>query len=937
MPSQDDSCGVTKKRFRQSMVDSDTLNIPVLKGYLLKKNRRDVMQKRYFVTVNHYMNYYKNERRVKLLCSYDLLLADRIEVTTRFGDIEITMQDGKVLCLKAKDDQEADAWAENMMQRHELYSTLPSHHKKRSSFTEDFNMKHSANLKSLMQGYLKKMSPSRFRGWQERFFRLYNGEIRYYKTEPKDISELDGFNGQFFVSEIKEIGPTDDRQDCKEFKICLNQREFELQASSVDEMNKWILGIRNAIDVANEAKRRELEENEANRIVVEKAVNVPQCIREFDKQDPSERAAILQQEGVYAFEEAEDADDSVDGVMNICTEVLEELTDVVDACLSQDPKRYDVIKEYLQAYQGMLLFKVTNFTNEAEVGDLEAHEALRLMDFILAYTHLIDKALQDNDDEDLKALFNTEVFKEELIFLRDSYCIKAKPTLTNMCENIAKITLQNPAKAISEKKSDGKYHTPAPVDLFSMINEYVAIAGRGGMKELQVEVIKMCLSGIKQYQKCMEEGIVQFEDPADELLLLCAIINDCDEIADNLDSNIEDQYEDLLEEFDIEREMDAVRIQCQSLSRFSTGTIKNVIFQDLHEIEDKLFDTESWKSQENLDACLCTIDDYLGDFGDRLVNMSYLTLVGLSFSEMVKLYVVKMMKKFLKQKKVVKAKNGNSGGNYIEKDKLSVQQLDYVKNDMETLRTSFADHIHDGGPEMARKMFRQQWSVTCDIVDVLTTDLENIEQGVFVRIRSDLGLTKKTITPYVYAFVSSFLLIRHDVTEGQRHKVLEDCRKMMAAEEFTVENMKKMVGQMKNVEFFDKHLSENAQNIANKIVEADGKLIIEQIYPNAYQQCIGDHDSMISFNKASNRRSSLRALTQTPLKTLGVRVGDAADDTGTKFSVRKAIFGFASSKRKKKKPRHQRRKSLMKCQKKRGKLYINCMLKERYQRKNTRV
>ena len=147
----------------------------------------------------------------------------------------------------------------------------------------------------------------------------------------------------------------------------------------------------------------------------------------------------------------------------------------------------------------------------------------------------------------------------------------------------------------------------------------------------------------------MEEGIVQFEDPADELLLLCAIINDCDEIADNLDSNIEDQYEDLLEEFDIEREMDAVRIQCQSLSRFSTGTIKNVIFQDLHEIEDNLFDTES-KSQENLDACLCTIDDYLGDFGDRLVDMSYLTLVGLSFSEMVKLYVVKMLKKNFKTK-----------------------------------------------------------------------------------------------------------------------------------------------------------------------------------------------------------------------------------------------------------------------------------------------
>ena len=180
--------------------------------------------------------------------------------------------------------------------------------------------------------------------------------------------------------------------------------------------------------------------------VAEKVVNIPQCIREFDKQDPNDRAAILQQEGVYAFEEADDTEDpdSVDSVMNICTEVLEELTDVVDACLSQNPKRYDVIQEYLQAYQGMLLFKVTNFTNEAEVGDLEAHEALRLMDFILGYTHLIEKAFKDNGNEDLKAMFNTDVFKEELNFLRDSYCIKAKPTLTNMCENIAKITLKNP-------------------------------------------------------------------------------------------------------------------------------------------------------------------------------------------------------------------------------------------------------------------------------------------------------------------------------------------------------------------------------------------------------------------------------------------------------------------------------------------------------------
>ncbi len=892
MPKKEDTPGITKKRFRQSMVDVDTSKIQVMSGYLDKKNRHDVMQKRYFVTVNHYLNYYKNEHRSKLLCSFDLLCVSNMEVTTRFGDIELKMDDGKVICLKAKDNGEADVWVDNLKARHELYHTLPSHHRRRNSFNNEMTFKRSDALKSLLQGYLKKMSPSRFRGWQERFFRLYHGEIRYYKTEPNDISELDGFNGQFFVTEIISVNTMEPTPDCTAFKIALAEREFELQASSVGEMNNWLNGIKDAIAVAKEKEQQEKKEQEGK--VAEKVVNIPQCIREFDKQDPNDRAAILQQEGVYAFEEADDTEDpdSVDSVMNICTEVLEELTDVVDACLSQNPKRYDVIQEYLQAYQGMLLFKVTNFTNEAEVGDLEAHEALRLMDFILGYTHLIEKAFKDNGDEDLKAMFNTDVFKEELNFLRDSYCIKAKPTLTNMCENIAKITLKNPARAINEGYS-GKYGTPAPVDLFSMINEYVAIAGRGGMKELQVEVIKMCLGGIKKYQKCMEEGIVELEEPADQLILLCAIINDCDEIADNLDSNIEDQYEDLLEEFDIEKEMDAVRVQCQTLSRYATGTIKNVIFKDLEELEETLFDLESWKQQEYLEACVSTIDDYLGDFMDRIVDMSYLTLVGFCFSAMIKLYVQKLLEKFTKIKKVVKS----GGGNYIKKEQLNEEQVEYVKNDMETLRLSFAEHIVDGGPEMARKIFRQQWAVTCDIVDVLTTDLENIEQGVFVRIRSDLGLTKKTITPYVYAFVSTFLLIRNNITDEQRHKVLEDCRKMMVAEQFTIENLKTLVDQMKNVELFSQDMTDDARNIATKLVEADGKVLIEQIYPNAYQQCISDHDLLISFNKSKKRRNSLRALTQTPLKAFVG--GGNGKGTTSKFSVSKAIFSFASSKKKK--------------------------------------
>ena len=152
-----------------------------------------------------------------------------------------------------------------------------------------------------------------------------------------------------------------------------------------------------------------------------------------------------------------------------------------------------------------------------------------------------------------------------------------------------------------------------------MINEYVAIAGRG-MKELQVEVIKMCLSGIKQYQKCMEEGIVQFEDPADEC---CCYYhnNDCDEIADNLIKISRINTKTYWRNLTLKERWMLFAFNAKAYHDFLPVQSECNFFK-ICEIEDKLFDTESWKSQENLDACLCTIDDYLSDFGDRLVDMS---------------------------------------------------------------------------------------------------------------------------------------------------------------------------------------------------------------------------------------------------------------------------------------------------------------------------
>lgn len=849
--------GITKKRFRPSMVARDRSELPVITGYLLKQSRKKVMQRRYFETNNHYLNYYQDDKKKRLLCSYDLLFCLDVEVVNRFGDIELDFGDVSV-CLRAADDDEAADWCRNLQTRQRMYASLPQYQKRTERILSDATQKTtgvgvpltrknslgSADKADLHQGFLKKKSPSRFRGWQDRFFRLYEGEIRYYKTEPKDLNDLDAYAGNFLVAEILSVQPAATAADRENhiFTIHMINRDFDLQASSTEDLDRWLGAFQIAMEHAKvqEAENAAEESTEGGsgdaRQRKESVVNKtqdPKFIRYFDSQDPGTRVETLMQQSVDAFENI--MVDTVDAVMEVCTEIMDDLSDVSDACLSCTPPRYDVFVEYLTFYHGTLLFKVADFTNGAEVGTLEAHEALRLMDFMLAYIDLINKSFKDCTDEEVKVRFDTSGFTDQLGFLRSSYCAKAKPTLMTMCSNIAKLVLKDQEKAIVEGR-DGHYHTAAPIDLFNMINEYVRIAGRGGMKDLQVDVIRMCLSAIVHYHDEVKAGIVGFAEPENCLLFLVAVINDCDNIGDNIDSQIEEEHEELLEGSNIEDRLDEVRMECQSLSRFALGTIRRVIFADTGELEASLFN--DWEGQETLEILLETIDDYLGDFSPRLVEMAHMTLVGFCFTECIILYAQNLLGKFTKKDK--------SGVLVKGKTELSVDQAGYVLRDMETIRASFAAHFPEDGEDKAKKLFRQQWSTTCDIADVLQMECDNLEHDVFVRVRSSLGLTKKDISPFVYAFVASFLLIRPNLTDAARIDVLKGLHKLMEAEGFTLDHLKLKA---EEIELRDRQMSEAEMegrlppaNVARKMVEDDGLLLVQQLFPKAHTQCVYDYD-----------------------------------------------------------------------------------------------
>ena len=106
--------------------------VPVLKGYLFKESRYGRMQRRYYVTNNAYLNYYKRRAgfsRRKVLASVDLRQTTTICVLVRNGKpsrrIAIQVQTGanleECVFLRAKTRKIARAWVDGLNMRRKFW------------------------------------------------------------------------------------------------------------------------------------------------------------------------------------------------------------------------------------------------------------------------------------------------------------------------------------------------------------------------------------------------------------------------------------------------------------------------------------------------------------------------------------------------------------------------------------------------------------------------------------------------------------------------------------------------------------------------------------------------------------------------------------------------------------------------------------------------
>tara|TARA_B100000795_G_scaffold268800_1_gene256558 strand:- start:1167 stop:3251 length:2085 start_codon:yes stop_codon:yes gene_type:complete len=627
----------------------DKSNIPVLVTKLKKKSRKGRWDNRYFRANNHYLTYYKSAKLAKICCCHDICKATHIEVNGRFGYFDVEFGD-ETVALKAKDLDEAETWVENLTARRKLFQgTLSS----TIGNDNDDGRVQRANTGItggiILEGYLDKKSPSRFRGFQARYFILGDGLVRYYKTKPED-SEIDSeMQGALHVAGLISVLPVMTDKEKLSFILKMPGRTFELKAKSTPDCILWITALdqaHNKMKEDNQALEEQVQEKQEQDAVAQ----LPQLVQMFDATDSGERAENIMMHVVSTFEHHHS--ETIDGMVQGLTDCLEELNDMVETCASIDPPRSDIIQEHISYYHGSILFKV-NEVKFMPKENIQAHEALRMMDFVNAYSDLLERAAKAGADV---ATFNAEEddkVKEILDFLTICYVSRAAPELKKMCHNISSFVINSPQQAIRDH--GGSYTTTAPIDLNNMINQYVEISGRGGLDSLQARVFGMCLDGMCAYHHDVELHCTDLKS-GEDLIFLCAIANDAESFLTSMET-LEDRFIDLIEDNEMEDELEATTMQCHMLGQLALLQMETVIFNDLGPFFRKLFDAE-WSSgnSEAMETILATLEDYFEEFSTRCHHRSMVKLIGYCYNRFLVEYVSQMIEKYTKR-----SRNGARG------------------------------------------------------------------------------------------------------------------------------------------------------------------------------------------------------------------------------------------------------------------------------------
>lgn len=409
-----------RKGYRREVWDEDTTGLEGLGGVMKKRSRNGAWQKRFFFVNNSYLNYASSERtKHKIKASIDLrrIHADP-EIVDRFGHLSLELEDDRIYMLRAETPTLAQRWVDVLTARRNHVGSsaidgsdtkLSSHNSTTVKHDEDdevveFNADDaiaaaSKEVTVVLEGTLQKRSPSRYKAWQARDFRLTSSGVLYYYKSAN--VELNGFLGQIPIDRSCSVNKC--AQEELVFYLQTHFRVYTLKAENSESVAEWIAQIQNFIDAdspssdANEEADSNAEEALEE---VELTREPPEWLKQWDLMTEEERFDYLQQRLDAKFMSTKEHKSLLDTLV-AATSLLEELDEVAMECMF-NCNRYDVLEVYLRVYHTHLEHEIGFFLFSGSFDDSSNHDMLRLMDLITAYDEYLEKVFQGEQGQAIK-------------------------------------------------------------------------------------------------------------------------------------------------------------------------------------------------------------------------------------------------------------------------------------------------------------------------------------------------------------------------------------------------------------------------------------------------------------------------------------------------------------------------------------------------------
>lgn len=341
--------------------------------------------------------------------------------------------------------------------------------------------------KRIIMGYLYKKGQKQNTKFQKRWFILISSKTLFSNEEADENiikesqlppkMELDTIYYYQYEFEGDSSGPKgsipmtkcldvlkDDKQNSgrdNSFKLNMGDRIFVISAETELDRDKWIDALRNSV---RNVKERNTKTQGGGQLILKK--NIDKAIDIYDQSglNDDERKNKLQKymdETVQTLttslltssQKLEDIKD-----LKIFLKVLDlfnqELIDVIIACYAKDPKRTDIIKEYIDYFYEKICVFLKNYWDRFNT-QIDNFSILNLVIWVKQFYKSVSLYLED------------ERFPKGIHTLLNIYINRLIDNVENMVQGIVELE----KKSQPQTNENGCLVSTAPIDLFKLINE----------------------------------------------------------------------------------------------------------------------------------------------------------------------------------------------------------------------------------------------------------------------------------------------------------------------------------------------------------------------------------------------------------------------------------------------------------------------------------